>query len=148
MKIASHSTTIMEGDMTPMIDMSFQLIAFLMVLVNFSADDVSARVVLPESELARPPEGAPAEDRIILQLDEAGRIIYGAQNSLSIENLKTVLNNEIYLLQTREKAPADATVIVRAHKDCQTGKVQEVIKTCQEKKFEKFVLRAKEESSP
>ena len=132
--------------MTPMIDMSFQLIAFLMVLVNFSADDVSARVVLPESELARPPEGAPDEDRIILQMDAAGRIIYGAE-LLSIDKLAAVLNNEAYLLQTREKAPADATVIVRAHKDCQTGKVQEVIKICQEKKFEKFVLRAKEQSS-
>jgi biopolymer transport protein ExbD len=58
-----------------------------------------------------------------------------------------MLNNEAYLLQTRDLAPADATLIIRAHKDCQTGKVQEVIKTCQEKKFEKFVLRAKEEST-
>jgi biopolymer transport protein ExbD len=75
MKIKKADTSVMEGDMTPMIDMSFQLIAFLMVLVNFSADDVSARVVLPESELARPPEGAPAENRIIIQMDKVGSII-------------------------------------------------------------------------
>jgi biopolymer transport protein ExbD len=147
MKIASHNSAVMEGDMTPMIDMSFQLIAFLMVLVNFTADDVSARVVLPESEMARPPQGAPAEDRIIIQLDAIGSIIYGAEQKLSIDGLKTHLANEAYLLQTREKTPADATVIIRAHKDCQTGKVQEVIKACQEKKFEKFILRAKEQSS-
>jgi len=146
MKIASHSTTVMEGDMTPMIDMSFQLIAFLMVLVNFTADDVNATVVLPESELARPPEGAPAENRIIIQMDRNGSILYGA-DVLSIDRLHTVLDNEAYLLNTRNKAPADATIIVRAHRDCKTGQVQEVIKTCQEKKFEKFVLRAKEESS-
>jgi len=146
MKISKHDTSVMEGDMTPMIDMSFQLIAFLMVLVNFSADDVNAKVVLPESELARPPEGVPAENRIIIQLDQNASILYGAE-TLSIDRLKTVLDNEAYLLNSRNKAPADATVIVRAHRECQTGKVQEVIKTCQEKKFEKFVLRAKEEAS-
>lgn len=145
MKIARHDTTVMEGDMTPMIDMSFQLIAFLMVLVNFTADDVSARVVLPESELARPPEGAPAENRIILQLDQTGAIIYGA-DVVNIDGLKTVLKNEAYLLQTRELEPADALIIVRAHKNCPTGKVQEVIKTCQENKFDHFVLRAKEKN--
>lgn len=143
MKIARHDTTVMEGDMTPMIDMSFQLIAFLMVLVNFTADDVSARVILPESELARPPEGAPAENRIILQLDEAGSIIYGA-DEVNIDGLKTVLKNEAYLLHTREVEPTDALIIIRAHKNCPTGKVQEVIKTCQENKFDHFVLRAKE----
>lgn len=143
MKIARHDTTVMEGDMTPMIDMSFQLIAFLMVLVNFTADDVSARVILPESELARPPEGAPAENRIILQLDGAGSIIYGA-DPVNIDGLKTILKNEAYLLTTRELEPKDALIIVRAHKNCPTGKVQEVIKTCQEQKFDHFVLRAKE----
>ena len=135
----------MEGDMTPMIDMSFQLIAFLMVLVNFTADDVNAKVVLPESELARPPQGNPVENRIIIQMDQNGMILSGAE-TLSLDRLKTVLDNEAYLLNAKEKKPADATVIVRAHRDCKTGQVQEVIKTCQEKKFEKFVLRAKEES--
>src|SRR4051812_13914651 len=115
MKIAKANTSVMEGDMTPMIDMSFQLIAFLMVLVNFTADDVSARVILPEGELARPPQGAPAEDRIIIQMDPKGAIIYGAE-SLSVDGLKTMLGNESFLLQAREKTPADATVIIRAHR--------------------------------
>jgi len=144
MKIKKAGTAVMEGDMTPMIDMTFQLVAFLMVLVNFTAEDVSQKVVLPESELARPPEGAPNENRIVIQMDKEGSIIYGAEPNLSMDGLKTMLSNEAYLLRTKNLAPADATVIIRAHKDSQTGKVQEVIKTCQEKKFDRFVLRAKE----
>lgn len=143
MRINKTDTTIMEGDMTPMIDMSFQLIAFLMVLVNFSADEVNARVVLPESELARPPDGAPAENRIVIQMDEKAGILMGAE-SLNFEGFRTMLSNEVYLLQMKKLSPADATVIIRAHRNAPTGKVQEVIRLCQEKKFERFVLRAKE----
>ena len=45
-----------EGDLTPMIDMTFQLIAFFMVLINFTEAEADQRVKLPESELAKPPD--------------------------------------------------------------------------------------------
>ena len=44
--------------MTPMIDMTFQLIAFFMVLINFSDVEQDQRVNLPASELAKPPDTA------------------------------------------------------------------------------------------
>ena len=44
--------------MTPMIDMTFQLIAFFMVLVNFADADQNARIRLPSSELAKPADHA------------------------------------------------------------------------------------------
>ena len=43
-----------KGDMTPMIDMVFQLIAFFMVVVNFSDADQNKLIHLPSSELAKP----------------------------------------------------------------------------------------------
>ena len=143
MKFKKVDSTVMEGDMTPFIDMTFQLIAFLMILVNFTAEDVSAKVVLPESELARPPEKKTEETKIVIQLDQAGSVIVGAE-TVSIDSLKSVLNNESTLLTADNKSPGEATIIIRAHKECPTGRVQEVIKTCQEKKFDKFILRAKE----
>ena len=50
---------LLEADMTPMIDIVFQLIAFFMVLVNFTQVDQDARVVLPSSVLSKPPEKQP-----------------------------------------------------------------------------------------
>ena len=41
-----------EGDMTPMIDMTFQLIAFFMVLINFAEDNNNQTIKLPASEIA------------------------------------------------------------------------------------------------
>ena len=36
-----------EGDMTPMIDMTFQLIAFFMVLINFTQTEQNERIRAP-----------------------------------------------------------------------------------------------------
>src|SRR3954465_10570382 len=101
MKIQKANTEVSECDMTPMIDMTFQLIAFLMILVNFSAEDVSAKVVLPESELAKPPDKPSIDNKIVLQLDKLGQVIVGAE-TVSTDSLKTVLSNEAYLLTTKD----------------------------------------------
>ena len=45
---------LVEGDLTPMIDMTFQLIAFFMVLINFTEADQDERIKLPTSVLAKP----------------------------------------------------------------------------------------------
>ncbi|GAF77378.1 unnamed protein product, partial [marine sediment metagenome] len=39
----------------------------------------------------------------------------------------------------------DATVIIRGDRDAKTGRVQQVIKLCQETGFEKFDFRAKQQ---
>jgi biopolymer transport protein ExbD len=143
MKIKKSNTSIQEGDMTPMIDMTFQLVAFLMVLVNFTADDVNQTIVLPQSELARPPDGPVDENRIVVQVDDMGTIYMGAE-PMGMEGMKSMLRNEAFLLQSRQLSPSDAVIIVRAHHNAKTGQVQEVIKACQEQNFDRFVLRAKE----
>ena len=57
MRIAKkHDSSVLEGDLTPMIDMTFQLIAFFMVLINFTQSESNDKVQLPDSELAKPPE--------------------------------------------------------------------------------------------
>jgi biopolymer transport protein ExbD len=52
------------------------------------------------------------------------------------------LENEKRVLISASKEPSAATVIVRADGRSKTGQVQDLIKLCQEKGFEKFVLRA------
>ena len=133
-----------EGDLTPMIDMTFQLIAFFMVLINFTQSETDDRVQLPQSTLAKPPEEA-LEFPITLQLTRQGSGIIGGTEVLSIEGLRPYLLNEATVLQQREQQASEATEIIRAHKDAQTGKVQDLIKICQENGFEKFALRAKED---
>jgi biopolymer transport protein ExbD len=143
MRLRRKKEGILEGDMTPMIDMTFQLIAFFMVLINFSQTEQNERIQLPLSELAKPPD-APMEYPITLHLTEQGTVILGGEE-VFLDNLRPFLAKEIDVLRLQNKPQSEATVIIRAHKDARTGDVQELIKKCQENNFEKFALRAKED---
>lgn len=144
MKISARKSDLTaEGDMTPMIDMTFQLIAFLMVMINFTEADQNAAVKLPLSELAKPAD-KPLESPITLHVLADGKIILAGQTVFP-EGLKALLGREGEALRAQSKSEKDATIIIRAHQDCPTGKVQEVVKVCQEAKFEKFALRAQED---
>jgi len=55
MKIKQANTSVPEIDMTPMIDIVFQLITFFMVINNFDQNEADERVTLPRDQLAKPP---------------------------------------------------------------------------------------------
>lgn len=135
-------TKVADADLTPMIDMVFQLIAFFMVLINFSQSEQNERVLLPESELAKPAEGA-LEFPITIHLAEDGTVIVGGQIA-TVEGIGPLLSNEIFMLEAQGKGASDANIIIRAHKDAAGGNVQDLIEKCQQMKFERFVLRVKE----
>ena len=93
MKIKKQSDDdVLEGDLTPMIDMTFQLIAFFMVLINFTQTETDDRVKLPDSSLAKPPEIV-MEDPIIIQLTDQSEFIFG-RSTLAVNQLQSSLSRE------------------------------------------------------
>jgi biopolymer transport protein ExbD len=144
MKIKARGAEFVEIDYTPMIDMTFQLIAFFMILINFADAEVDQRVQLPSSSIAMPPQ-APLEVPITIQMMRDGRLIMTGQVLGDPNGMRPFLRAEKYDLELRDKTAKDATVIIRAHKDAKTGLVQQIIKVCQEEGYEKFTLRAKSE---
>ncbi len=143
MRIKRDTTGVYEGDLTPMIDMTFQLIAFFMVLINFSQNEQNEQVQLPESELAKPPDG-PLEFPITLHLTPEADVIIGDQ-TVPIAALGPFLIREADALQAQGKPIEEATIVVRADRSSQTGRVQELIEACRDHRFERFALRAKED---
>jgi biopolymer transport protein ExbD len=127
-------------DMTPMIDMTFQLITFFMFVMNFSEAEQDDRIQLPSSQLAKPVEGA-IESPITLQLTDKGSVIYAGE-LVSVGDIGTYLEREKTVMLDAGKEPSAATVIVRADGRSKTGEVQEIVRKCQEKGFERFALRA------
>ena len=135
-----------ESDMTPMIDMTFQLIAFFMVLLNFAEGDQDQRIKLPSSELAKPPD-APMESPLTLQLSEEGLVLFGG-DKVRVDAMGPRLQTERNVIERQNKKVSDASVIIRADAQTKTGLVQELIKQCQQRGFEKFALRVKQERGP
>ncbi|MCX7417451.1 MAG: biopolymer transporter ExbD [Planctomycetota bacterium] len=127
-------------DMTPMIDMTFQLITFFMFVMNFSEAEQDDRIQLPSSQLAKPVEGA-MESPITLQLTNKGSIVYAGEE-VAVADIGAYLEREKTVMLESGKEPNAATVIVRADGRSKTGEVQKIIQTCQEKGFERFALRA------
>jgi biopolymer transport protein ExbD len=143
MRYAKHSIAQAEMDMTPMIDVTFQLIAFFMFVLNFSEVDQDQRINLPLSELARPPDVA-YEEPITLQLTSNETIIF-AGDELTRDGLKSALLREAQIIKAHpEKKVEDVTVIIRADRLAETGKVQELIHLAQEAEFDTFALRGKQ----
>lgn len=153
MRVRSRKTAeAAEGDLTPMIDMTFQLIAFFMVLVNFTQAEQDARVDLPASKLAKPPTES-QEQPLTIQLAkmpgsepaEFMALVGGDEIEVG-QQLEGILQRERRAFGRMGRSTSDVVVIIRAHRDVPTGKVQEVIEMCQKEQFERFRLRAKEES--
>ena len=146
MRVKRHKSDIHEGDLTPMIDMTFQLIAFFMVLINFTDAAQDDRIKLPSSNLAKPPD-VPFDISITLQLTKDGQVIY-AGRTIDMREAKQQLIKEKQLLEYQGDKASEATIIVRADATVKTGIVQELIEVAQEAQFEKFALRAKQKEYP
>jgi biopolymer transport protein ExbD len=141
MRMRSRQTFRSETDMTPILDMTFQLTFFFMLTLNFSSEIQSDLVRLPASEIAKPAQGA-LEASITVQTLASGLVLFGG-DQMAIGALRTHLVRERNAIRTVGRNVKDVTVIMRADRDVPAGKVQEVLRICQELGFERFVLRAR-----
>ncbi len=127
-----------------MIDMAFQLVAFFMLVINFSEVDRAEEIALPVSALAVPPTERPPY-QIILNLEPSGVVKFQGQAVEKIDFMAPIFRQEINSA-AREGVhhPGDIAVIIRSHEDTPSGLVQRLIMKCQEERLENFSLRVKE----
>ncbi len=154
MKFRKSDPAVADVDMTPMIDIVFQLLAFFMVIVNFEQTQADERVKLPKDQLARPAKN-PRDKELVLNFGyerntDGSRVgtgdprIFYAGNVRSLADVHIDLNFEKQNYIDTGVDPKEVTVIIRADAEVPTGQVQELIKKCQEASFEKFSLRAEQ----
>lgn len=135
---------VLEADLTPMIDMTFQLIAFFMLIINFSEVEKSQELQLPLSEIVKPPE-TPPPFKIILNMDAEGMIKFREFEPVRLNALRPILLNEIGTASRMGVAPGKISVIIRADKNVRTGMVQELMDACKQERLEQFSLRVNEQ---
>ena len=136
-----------------MIDVTFQLISFFMMVTNFEQTQADERIKLPADAMAKPPE-AKLEHELLLNIgfkrSKTGELldplpyVFLIGEELPIASFRQRLLQEARIYQVKDVSLKDVTVVIRADADVPTGQVQEFIKMSQDAKFEKFTFKAKQ----
>ena len=148
MRFKRKTEKILEGDLTPMIDMAFQLIAFFVLLINFSKIEKTEEINLPDSVIVKPPEAPPDYD-FILNFREDGVVLLGSEpvcDVNSLDQLMPKLQQEISAAAREGVGKAQIHVVIRGDLDAKTGDVQRLMNKCKEAQLEIFNLRVKNKS--
>src|SRR5258708_75652 len=71
-----------EPNLTPLLDVVFQLITFFMLVINFTQDNYDLRIKLPIAGSARPLDDPKAaeEDRLVLNIDKHGDLLFNGKS--------------------------------------------------------------------
>lgn len=141
-----------EPNLTPLLDVVFQLITFFMLVINFTSENYDQRVHLPVAGSARPVEDSEriSEDRLVLNIDHFGRLLVGGQVLPYNEALQAIRHQadlvKLNLKAAGVKVDGDkglpTTIIFRADKDATFQDVMKLINACQTQGFRKFALKA------
>jgi biopolymer transport protein ExbD len=147
-----HSEIRAEPNLTPLLDIVFQLITFFMLVINFTAENYDQRVRLPVAGSARPVEDTQrvSEDRLVLNVDRDGHLLVGGQSQSLNEALQTIkhqadlvrLNIKAAGLKVDSVKGLPTTIVFRADKDATFASVMNLINACQVQGFRKFALKA------
>ena len=141
-----------EPNLTPLLDVVFQLITFFMLVINFSTDNYDQHVRLPVAGSARPIEDAKqvSEDRLVLNVDREGHLLMGGETQPLHKAIETIkhhaelirINLKVASIKLNKTGDLPTTIILRADKDTDFSSLIGVIKACQSQGFRKFALKA------
>ena len=134
-----------EPNLTPLLDMVFQLITFFMLVINFKGASLDLSLKLPVLGSARPLERHGKLEPMLLNIDADGKVhAYG-----QLVDIEPHIAREARLL--REQLRASGTlidgefpvpVVVRADRSASFHLVNHVIKVCQDQGYRQFSLSA------
>jgi biopolymer transport protein ExbD len=134
-------------NLTPILDMVFQLITFFMLVINFKSATMDLSLHLPVVGSARPVDHQGEVDLLVLNINDKGELnVYGLPRNIEeyiageaeISRLAARLKN--LKLQAGDELPT--TVVIRADKLTPFYLLDRVIKACQENGFRNFALKA------
>jgi biopolymer transport protein ExbD len=136
-----------QPNLTPLLDMVFQLITFFMLVINFKDAALDQSLTLPVLGSARPLDTKGQEDLLVLNIDAEGQLkVYGV-----VRDVKTYIADEARQEEARLKAkntplkPGEelpTMVVIRADRATRFNLLNEIIKTCQQHNYRKFALKA------
>jgi biopolymer transport protein ExbD len=118
-----------------------------MLVMNFKSAEIDFNLKLPVVGSARPVKSDGHSGLLVLNVDEAGdvrttRPIRDIDNFILIQSQATLMANRMTSADLAAGAELPTTVVIRADRGTTFGKLNRVIKACQQGGFRKFALKA------
>src|SRR5947199_154969 len=150
MSASMSSETKAEPNLTPLLDVVFQLITFFMLVINFTNENYDQSVRLPVAGSARPVEGIQGEDRLVFNIDRDGKLIWNGQTlgtELAVREIQnqatlTRIGSSVGKTKLKPGDPLPTTIVLRADRDTPFAQLFSIISACQAQGFQKFALKA------
>jgi biopolymer transport protein ExbD len=150
MKELDPSTQAVEMNMTPMIDCTFLLLIFFMIVSEMSSLDMES-LALPYADQAKPPEGDPPDRRVVvnIQREDAKKGFVRIQGrNYDKDKLAELIRKEA-IKSEREHDPEfpkikiyKLIVLIRCDREAKYETVQWVFDACSKNGVYKTVLAA------
>jgi biopolymer transport protein ExbD len=137
-----------EPNLTPILDMVFQLITFFMLVINFKSAELDLSLALPVVGSARPVETHGQRGLLVLNIDRTGNLkIYGH----TIKDIEGYIAKEAGVERMAARIASDnpqvepelpTTVVIRADRATSFKMLNRVIRACQDNGYRRFALKA------
>jgi len=136
-----------EPNLTPILDMVFQLITFFMLVISFKSAEMDLNLKLPVVGSARPVDTHGRVGILVLNIDAAGNL----RTTRTIQNLKDFIRNEAQAVMFGAHITPDdltqgkelpTTIVIRADRAASFKMVNRVIWECNKNGFRNFALKA------
>ena len=137
-----------KANLTPMLDMVFQLVTFFMLVINFKSAAIDRNLHLPVVGSARPVESGKHVEIVVLNISEKGDlVIYGRHKDI---DSYIATEAQASKLAARRRNPdfdpetmdLETRVVVRADRSTPFKLVNRVLLACQKEGFRLFALKA------
>ena len=143
----SHDMTA-EPNLTPLLDMVFQLITFFLLVINFKSASLEQAVQLPVVGSAMPIDTQGHDELLMLNVNAEGKLlVYGAERDVE----PYIAGEAEHSLAAARKLQPDlkpgdelpAIVVIRADRRAPFTLVNRVLQACQKHGFRRFSLKTK-----
>ena len=144
--MSGHNTDRAEPNLTPLLDMVFQLITFFMLVINFKGASLDLSLKLPVLGSARPLDRQGKLEPLLLNSDSEGRVhAYGQKVDIEqhIGREARFLKEQLRIAGTPlGNGELPVPVIVRADRAAPFHLVNHVLTVCQNQGYRQFSLSA------
>jgi biopolymer transport protein ExbD len=147
MSASLHSSESGEPNLTPILDMVFQLITFFMLVINFQSQALDATLKLPVVGSAKPIDTGNTDKLLVLNVNLQGKVLlYGGAREPGEYLAKEANYARLELKREGKKVKAGdelpTMVVVRADSSTPFEQLNKVLTDCQKNGFRRFALRA------